>query len=485
MSGIDYQMPPWGVFRGERRPPNPAQARALVSKSAFVGFCGGVGSGKTHWLVREGIRRALKNGPNKNYLVIAPSFRVLRTSTWDHFIRFLAEFERQNGRRLQTKVLTSPQRMEIQLIGGITFTFLTGKDPNAIIGQTIAGFLIDEAAFLPQGMAVWNACLERLRDSGAEQLFGLWASSPHGPVGVVQFFVERTRAQDPDYTLVFSRTTENAANLPPDYIKRQMAGKSERQIRQQLNAEILDYEGSVYAGEFSSKESLALGWDVRRDIIDRKGRFGREIYLAIDWGPNYPHALFICHDPDEDWDVVFGEFCPDGMGHPEFLEAVLDYGWKQFKLKKPNRDGTGDYDGVYGDSNPKRARSYALRFLGQRSTSYYSKHMPRDGVLDGINVVGSRLLDGDGNRRLLFSPDLERTKSRRRIMQCMRLYQWRSRTASGEQFQDDTLEPLKNNMDHGPDALRYYCHHRYQWKYYESANIEEPSENAIENNQSA
>jgi hypothetical protein len=459
-------MPPWGFFRGERRPPNKAQARALTSSAAFVGFCGGVGSGKTHWLVRHGIYRALQNGPRKNYLVIAPSFRVLRTSTWDHFVRFLAEFERTNGRKLHTKMLTSPQRMEIELVGGITFTFLTGKDPNAIIGQTIAGFLIDEAAFLPQGMAVWNACLERLRDASANKLFGLWASSPHGPVGVVQFFVERCASNDPDYAMVFSRTDDNAANLPPGYISRQLAGKSERQIRQQLNAEILDYEGSVYAGEFSSTLSLAKGWKTRRDIK------GREIYLTIDWGPTNPHALWIAHDPDEDFDVVFGEFCPDSVPHREFIERALEHGRKVYGLAPPDKGGRGDYDGVYGDDNPPRARRYALRYFGQRDCSFHSYRVPDGGVLDGINVVSSRLLDADGNRRLLFAPELERTNSRRRILQCMRLYQWQQRNAGGAAFLDDTLQPLKNNFDHGPDALRYYCAPRYRWRYYEAASLE-------------
>jgi hypothetical protein len=454
------QMPPWGLFRGVRRPPNMAQMQALVSPAPFVGFCGGVGSGKTHWLVREGIRRALRNGPGQCYLVVAPSYKVLKTSTWDHFERFLMQYAQTNGRPLHTKMRTSPQNMSIELRGGVTFQFLTGKNPNSIIGQTVSGFLIDEAAFLPQGMAIWNACLERLRAADAQQLFGLWASSPHGPVGIPQFFVERTAAGDPDYDMVFSRTEENRANLPQGYIERQMVGKSDRQIRQQLHAEILDYEGAVYAGEFDNRHSLAQGWSTKRDIKNR------DLYLAIDWGPRYPHVLWICNDPDEDFDVVFDEFCEEGVPHRELIERVHEQGKRKWGLD------WNDYERVYGDCNPARARRYALRFFGQRDLGYESHEIPPGGVVDGIDVVASRLRDHEGARRLLFAPELERTKSRRRILQCMRLYQWRSREASGDAFVDDTLQPLKNNFDHGPDALRYYIQPRYRWRYFDAAKNE-------------
>lgn len=455
---MDFDLPPYGSFKGEARPPNIAQARFHASAAPFKGFLGGVGSGKTHCGARETILGALENGPGKLYLIGAPSHPILETATWDHYCRFLNAFHQHNGVKLDTKRRISPQNRSIVLRGGIVLRFICLKNPSAFAGPTIAGFHIDEAALLEGGIAGWSMLMERLRDTDASRLFGHWTTTPRGPVGVVEHFRRLISSGDDEYFIVTSKTSDNIANLNPGYVRRAMAGKSRREIDQQLNAAILDFDGAVYAGAFCSNASVAWGWDTARDIQRR------EVYLAIDWGPNNPHVLWIAHDKDEDFDVVFDEMTAPAQ-HRELLDRAMKHGRDRWGLHRHM------YSGIYCDANPHMAVRIARKYFSHPNprlrVSVHTKTVETGDLLDGVHTVASRLLEGEGKasvRRLLFAPGLENTESERRITQCMRLYQWRERLSSGLVLVDDEVQPLKNGFDHGADALRYYCWLRYRWQ---------------------
>jgi len=460
---MEIALPPYGVVRGEPRGWNSKQGEFHCNSAAFKLFLGGVGSGKSHAGARELVLGALENGPGGLYVVGAPSHSILEDATFAHYTRFLDEIAAFNGIRLDTKRLNSPQNRRIVLQGGITIRFISLHKPDNFAGPTISGFHVDEAALLSDGMSAHNMLLERLRDTRAKRLFGVYTTTPRGPVGIVQHFRQmrpdlegKPGPVNHDYHYVVSKTEDNAHNLTSGYIDRQMTGKSERQVRQQLNAEIVDFDGAVYSGEFDGVRSLAIGWDSKRDLRERA------IYLAIDWGPTYPHVLWIAHDANNDFDVVFGEYCEDRVGHRELLERAMKIGKERWGLVKKS------YEGVYCDVNPSQAVSTARTFFGDRDArsripvSARVVKGTRD-LLTGVDTVSYRLRDHSGKRRLLFAPELQMTKSPRGILQCMRLYQWAQRRGMGQVLYDD-LRPLKNGFDHGADALRYYCWRRYEWR---------------------
>ena len=461
-------LPPYGLLKGQARPPNYKQACFHQSDATFKLFLGGVGSGKTHAGARELIEQALSNGPDLMYIVGAPSEKIMRTATFPHYVRVCSEFARVNGRKIAKKIRTSPQNRSIVLQGNITIEFVVLKNPDEFAGPTIAGFHMDEAALVQAGMRAWEVLLERLRETRANRLFGIVTTTPRGPVGVVQHFLDRMRESDPEYDMVVSRTRDNLINLGPRYIQRQLAGKSERQVRQQLDAEVLEFQGAVYSGEFCNVASIATGWKTSRDIK------GRPIYLAIDWGPNHPHALWIAHDDDEDFDVVFGELCPDGFSHREFLERCMDYQREMWGL---DRD---DIAKVYCDFNPASAVRVARSFFGPRARRHKIPVGAKNctgKLLDGIETVSMRLRDHDGVRRLLIAPDLERTGAdgksdsnpRRRLLRGFRLYQWEQRSGGDEPWFDDLRPNKKMNVEHGLDALRAFIWQRYRWQSSRSA----------------
>ena len=452
---MDYRLPPYR--------PNLKQALFHADTSTFKLFLGGVGSGKTHAGARELVLSALENGPGHRYIVGAPSEKIMRSATWEHYAKFCRQCARHSGRKFARKMRISPQNRSIILNGDITIEFVLLKDPDAFAGPTISGFHIDEAGLLPSGMKAWEVMLERHREKTARRLFGVVTTTPRGPVGIVQHFIEQCRwnnklelmgpGRNADYAMYASSTWENQSNLADGYIRRQLVGKSKRQVDQQLRARVLDFDGAVYAGQFDNIGSLARGWDASRDLEEKA------IYLAIDWGPNYPHVLWIAHDRDKDFDVVFGEYCEDRVPHRLLMERAIKMGKQRWGLEKKR------YAGVYCDYNPEFAVRTARSFFGARDSRQrvpvFAKVVGNE-LRDGVDVVGARLCDHADKRRLFFAPDLDRTQSRRRILQCMRLYQWPERDRGGV-TQIEDLRPLKNGMDHGPDALRYYCWQRYKF----------------------
>ena len=466
-------MPPYGSFRGEARPPNPTQAALHASRAAFKLFLGGVGAGKTFWGCRELVLSALENGPDCRYIVGAPSEKILRQATFDTYLRFVNDCARVNGRRIAVRIRTSPAAREIVLSGNIVISFVGLKKPHEFAGPTIAGFHLDEGGLLSDGTAAWDVLLERLRDTNAARLFGLVTTTPRGPVGVVQHFIEQCAWDDrtgscgadrnPDYDMMVSTTWENRANLAADYIERQIVGKTERQVDQQLRARVLDFKGAVYAGEFTQR-SMARGWTAEKGLTD-----DTEVYLAIDWGPNMPHVLWIAHDPEGDHDVVFDELCDDGMHARDLLDRAIQHGQARYGLSRT------DYAGVYCDPNPASATATAQAYFGRPARHSDRRRKDRSGWVpvrawtvraggdlpDGIETVAWRLRDCHGKRRLFFAPQLAKTPSRRRILQCMRLYCWRERQVQSETVMDD-LRPVKGVFDHGADALRMYIWPRYR-----------------------
>ena len=447
------QAPPYGIFRGEARGPNAKQAAFHASRAPFKLFLGGVGSGKSHAGARELLYSALANPPGLTYLIGAPSHNILQMATFESVLQLCNDWSRYNGKKIDIKRRYSPQNRSITLIGGTLLKFVCLRDPEQFAGPSLAGFWVDEACLLDNQMGGWNMLLERLRDTRAHRMFGFATSTPRGNVGLVSHWQERLAVKDPDYYMVTSSTYDNQSNLTEGYIARQMAGKTDRQVRQQINAEILSSEGAIFK-EFSNTDSIAHGWNWRRELPKS------EIYVAIDWGPTMPHLLWIAHNPDTGVDTVFGEICEENILHTELLERMLTHQQRMWNLRR------SDIAKVYCDYNPQAAVRQARSFFGTRagrdmipiSAKRVKDNHQRN---EGIDVVSWRLRDYHGKRRLFFAPEMERTKSQRRILQCMRLYSWQTRRSQGEAWQDE-MRPIKGVYDHGADALRYYCY-RYRW----------------------
>lgn len=453
---MHWRLPPYGWTRdpatGRRIAAlaSPKQAAYHAARAPFKLLCGGVGSGKSHAGAREFMLSLLTNGPDQMYLVGAPTHAILEDATWKHVTTLLDEIAAANDRRLDVKRTVSPQRREITLHGGIHVRFISLNKPENYAGATISGFWIDEGALLPEGMAAWDMLLDRLRDSAAAHQFGLVTTTPRGPVGVVQHFLDQVAAGNPDYHVTHTTTWDNVYTGEA-YKRRMMVGRSARQIRQQMHAQVLDFVGSIYAEEYHRQKSVHWPWQ-------HAGRQSPEVqyHVAIDWGPTYPHALFIEHDWRNDYDVIFDEICDDNLGHEELVLEVIRRLERRWKLLP------GDLAGVWCDYNPQVAVRYAYKhFKHGHGVRVRGKVVATtDHLRDGIDAVAWRLRDAEGKRRMYLSPEVSRSSAQRGIAKCLGLYRWAERTVQSAKVLDDR-RPEKGLYDHGPDALRYYCWQRY------------------------
>lgn len=405
-------------------------------------ICGGVGSGKTYAGAWELVRQICECGPDLLHLVCAPSNRILKLATYPAVLQVCDQIASVTGHKIVKKCVNSDASRQVLFHNGAVAAFITLKNPEAVQGFNAAGLWIDEAASVEDSGAAFGYCNQRVRDPRAKKLYSIYTTSPKGPVGIIDLFRRKVASGDRDFFQVEVSTFDNP-HLGLDYVRQQLACMSGRQVEQDVWGRVVSYEGTIYAAEFDSVRSMTATWrlgDTRKE----------EIYLAIDWGPNYPHCLFIAHNPDLKTDVVFDEVCEDGLEARAFLMRI------KARLKERWGLDSRQVKGIYCDPNPKSAWvEIPNHFQGVSKFHRYGME-----VLPGLDIVRGRLCDFKGDRRLkFFAGLLKDQKSPRRILQCMALYSWATRSTRAGVVQLDN--PHKALYDHGPDALRYYCQQRY------------------------
>jgi hypothetical protein len=319
---------------------------------------------------------------------------------------------------------------------------VTLSDPTKFAGATLAGFTLDEAALLPGdvSMQAWNMLVQRRRDPLSPIRYGIVCTTPRGDTGIVSHFRQQVAAGNRDFDITYGTTFDNTY-LPKGYVEAMACGVSEREYRQQVLGEIVADVGQIFP-EFDPVASLDPGWkfDTHR----------RKTYVAIDWGPNMPHALFI-QTLQSGRSVVFDEIADDNVPHRHLIARIEERleGWGI---------SLDDLDAIHADPNPKEAvldmrrRSRGVPVFAPRGK--YIQNINR-----GIDVLKSLLLDWEGRRKLYFAPRLQQTKSERRILQSMLLYKWRQKTTPDGIIFDDIAQ--RGKYDHATDALRYWATWHY------------------------
>jgi PBSX family phage terminase large subunit len=124
------------------------QIKAWQSEKRFIFLCAGVQSGKTTlgsiWIVNE----AQQCGPG-DYLIIAPTFRILQQSTMQKF----QEYWRGTG-------VYNKAESVFRMKGGYTFFLRSADNPPSIEGITAKGIWADEASLMKPD--IWVMMLGRV-----------------------------------------------------------------------------------------------------------------------------------------------------------------------------------------------------------------------------------------------------------------------------------------------------------------------------------
>lgn len=372
----------------------------------YLGFIGGVGSGKTY----AGSIRALMAAsgyvggariktPNLG-VVTAPTYPMLRDATLRTFLEVaggaVADYNKSETR--------------VTLINGSEILFRSTEQHERLRGATASWWFGDEAALYHPN--VWKIMLARLRQYG-QHGYAWITTSPKGRNWIWTKFL-RDNQFNPKYSLIKASTRDNI-HLSLDFIEGLYNEYVGDYALQELEGEFVAFEGLIYA-EFQRDMHMSQA------TVDLS-RFKR-LTAGVDWGFNNPGVILIAGEDGDGRAVIIHEEYKRQRRIEEWVEVAK-------QLRK-----TYAVDTWYCDpSKPEYIDLFKEAGLGAVGAD--------NRVELGIQNVRQRLIVGvDRKPRLLLTAGAANTASE------FEQYQW----ASHKDGLKDV--PLKAG-DHAMDALRY------------------------------
>ena len=452
--------------------PNAAQCRFHIAANRSDNglWLAGVGTGKTMGGAHEFCRRVVSEPGGTVHLLSAPSRFLLERNSWSAVKRWFQDFRAVNGVDLVDRMVDNQSGREIRLVNGSTIIAFINKNYEDYAGVNATQVWLDEVCIGDvDGFDVWKHFDQRLRDlrSKRRRMFG--TSTPNGRQALVAWFQLEASRGDGQFSLVFGRTIENAANQPADYLPRILRGLSPRIARQQTDAEILSYEGAIYAEEFHLQESIAWGWRFEDRVEAGKALGGEpEVCIGIDWGePTYPAAVLYCHYPD-DTDIVFDEVVTDGLDEVKLLQELRS------RLRHWDVD-PWSVARIDCDPNPPSGKRHARQLFPKSLVRAIVDPKHQD-IMTSTQVVQRRLLDHRKQRWLYLAPTLV-SEDGRGLYRAFQQQGWEeSRGQFGQRVRLPRL--ARSPFRHVLDALRYPLNNRYRRVSYADATPYEPRSRA-------
>lgn len=213
----------------------PQQAEFVRSKARRVAMIGGRGSGKT-WAGAYRILRWAR--PDGTYLVVAPTYTMLRDFAWPTLFRLA----RRLG--LLTDVHASRMAMTIVTKGGGTalVLFRSADQPDRLRGLSVSGAWLDEASLMPQ--EVYEVVLFTLREAPEA-----WLAATFTPKGRRHWTYEKFGRPGADCHTIHAPTWSNRF-LPSDFVRAVRQEATGRLADQELEGLFVDLEGAEWPAEF-------------------------------------------------------------------------------------------------------------------------------------------------------------------------------------------------------------------------------------------
>ena len=251
------------------------QAGFKSSRSRLRAFVGGIGTGKS-WIGAYDM--VIKAKPGRLYMVVAPTFPMLRDAAW----RALKAIAEELGYlRIENK-----GEMRIVLGNGAEILGRSADDPDKLRGPNLSGVWLDEAGFMSE--QILNIMLGRLREGG--ELGGLTATfTPNGK----RHWTYREFALADDAELFHCRTVDN-----PFLVKgfaSGLAGRYSPQFaRQELEGLFVEIDGEEFSALWFEPDVASFDtWPVNMAVktmaldpskgkSDRVGDFSAYTLLGVD-----------------------------------------------------------------------------------------------------------------------------------------------------------------------------------------------------------
>lgn len=375
--------------------------------ATYRAWFAGVGSGKSKLGAAEAIRFVVDN-PGANFIVSAPTYKILRQST-ELYLRA----------HLLPGVIEEQSRADgwIRLKNDSTFWLRSTDNPDAVRGIDAAGFWLDEGAYASE--RAWLILTGRLRQPGYQKQ-GILTTSPKGRNWCWEVFVGRPD-KDPalrdHYAYMQTATADNPFLSAQDIELMYLAAGDSLWAKQELEAQFIAVEGVVYP---MFNRSVHVGKYRDRDFVD---------YV---WGHDFGYvnpSVVLLFGVDSDKRL----YCID-----EFHESNVDTDRLYEEVRRmEDRWGLKNKPHVYDPSEKALAETWNKRGLIMERAN--------NDVEQGIRLVASMLeRQRDGRPRLVFDEGCVKTINE------FEQYHY----PEAKEGQNAPEKPAKE-FDHGADATRY------------------------------
>lgn len=233
-----------------------AAQQAFLDSSAFYrGFVGGRGAGKSYVGALDLLLRAK---PDRLYGVYAPTYPMLRDSSWRSFLAC--------GRRLRFLREINRSELRVTLGNGAEVLFRSVDDPERARGPNLSGAWLDEASLMDaEAYSIIIACLREGGEQG-------WLSATFTPKGKLHWTYDVFGTGRPNSALFTARTIDNPF-LPAAFAETLRAQYPSQFAAQELDGAFLDPQGTVFRREWfrvveQAPEGLSWAryWDLAASV---------------------------------------------------------------------------------------------------------------------------------------------------------------------------------------------------------------------------
>jgi hypothetical protein len=384
-----------------------AQGEVFSSRKRFRVLVAGRRFGKSYLSCIELLRGAIER-PGETFFYAAPTYRMAKDIAWKVLKRLVPKAW------IKSKNETD---LKIELVNGSTIELKGTENAMALRGRSLAGVVLDEAAFMDA--EVW---FEVIRPALADkQGWALFISTPDGTASWFYDLWCYCENDDPDWQR-WQFTTIQGDNVPPEEIEAARAQLDPRTFRQEFEASFENLSGLV---------AVSFGDDnIDKQVQDLPIL---PLLLGLDFNVEFMAGVFAVKKGEDLW--VFDELILTGGATTwDFCEAVQQkFGIERRIIACPDPTGGARKTAGVGQTDHSILRKSGFTVSSPRAPWK---------IRDKINAVNMGLLDATGRRRIFIHPRCkELIKSLRTLT-----------------YAPGTGLPNKNlGVDHAFDALGYLC----------------------------
>jgi len=384
-----------------------AQGQVFNSRKRFRVLVAGRRFGKSYLSCIELLRGAIER-PGETFFYAAPTYRMAKDIAWKVLKKLVPKAW------IKSKNETD---LKIELVNGSTIELKGTENAMALRGRSLAGVVLDEAAFMDS--EVW---FEVIRPALADkQGWALFISTPDGTASWFYELWQYADSGDSDWSR-WQFTTIDGDNVPPEEIEAARAQLDPRTFRQEFEASFENLSGLV-AVSFGDE-------NIDKQVQDLPIL---PLLLGLDFNVEFMAGVFAVKKGEDLW--VFDELVLTGGATTwDFCEAVQQkFGIERRIIACPDPTGGARKTAGVGQTDHSILRKSGFTVSSPRAPWK---------IRDKINAVNMGLMDATGKRRIFIHPRCkELIKSLRTLT-----------------YAPGTGLPNKNlGVDHAFDALGYLC----------------------------